>query len=295
MGRLAAALVVVAALGAAVASGTFSSPDGPARAGRLALEEHGAGQVATATRRAVKRRGLTRPAAKKPRCRVVRQKVRRHGRLVTKRVTVCRPRPAPSPRRIPPPAPVTPIKLAPIKLAPPPPLGPAPVTDPPADHATPGPTATLADDDGGSSLYAVAGASPGAIVMRCIRVTYANEDDQDAQVRLYATGSAGGLDSLLEVTIEAGTRPAGGSPACTGFVPAGAPIVSSTLAQLLAAHADYAAGVATAPAGKALWEDGDAVAYRISVTLPDDPAANGGASGPLTSGSHAYVWEARDG
>ncbi len=169
------------------------------------------------------------------------------------------------------------------------------MAEPPADPPTPGPTAALTDDDGGASLYAVAAAAPGTTVVRCTRVIYEDEGNHDAQVRLYATGSSGGLDPLLEVTIEAGTRPAGGSPDCTGFVPAGAPVLSGTLAAITAAHGDYAGGLVTAPAGMTLWEDGDVVAYRISVTLRDDPAANGGASGPLTTGSHAYVWEARYG
>jgi hypothetical protein len=189
----------------------------------------------------------------------------------------------------------TPPATGPGVPAPDPPPGP-PTTGPPADvPPTPGPTAVLTDDDGDASLYAVAGASPGTAVVRCIVVTYANDDGQDADVRVYATGSPGTLDPLLDVQIEPGTRPAGGPAGCTGFVATGTPLFTGTLAQLVSAHAGYAGGVPTAPAGQTAWEDGDAVAYRISVTLRDDSAGNGGTAGSLASGSHSYVWEARYG
>lgn len=153
-------------------------------------------------------------------------------------------------------------------------------------------TVYLEDNDAGSSMYQVSNAKPLDTVERCIRVTYLGT--LPADVRLYTGSSIGTVGDYLDLTIEEGTMPAGTAfPGCTGFSPEGT-IFAGTLSGFAAAHGDYATGIATYPGTATSWTQGDSVVYRFTLTLRDDNAANGGAAGPMSTGLHAYTWEARN-
>ncbi len=153
-------------------------------------------------------------------------------------------------------------------------------------------TVYLEDNDAGSSMYQVSNAKPLDTVERCIRVTYLGT--LPADVRLYTGSSIGTVGDYLDLTIEEGTMPAGTAfPGCTGFSSEGT-IFAGTLSGFAAAHGDYATGIATYPGTATSWTQGDSVVYRFTLTLRDDNAANGGAAGPMSTGLHAYTWEARN-
>ena len=146
-------------------------------------------------------------------------------------------------------------------------------------------TVSIADNDAGAAMYSVSNQKPGDSVTQCIKVTYTGSVDAD--VKLYTPSSVGSLGQYLDVQVRPGT----GSPTfpgCTGFTPDAADIYNDTLANF---PASYATGILDAgPGSNTKWVGSDAVVYRFTVTLrssaPD--AAQG-----LTSGSHAFTWEAR--
>ena len=153
-------------------------------------------------------------------------------------------------------------------------------------------TVNIADNDAGSAMYTVTGAKPGTTVEKCIKVTYTGSLDSD--VRLYTASSIGSLGQYVNLTITPGTQAVSSFPDCTGFVSDGADLYSGTLSAFASAHSTYATGVADFPGTLATkWVANDAVVYRFTLTLADDNNANGGASA-LTTGSHAFTWEARN-
>jgi hypothetical protein len=139
----------------------------------------------------------------------------------------------------------------------------------------------------------VAAQLPGATVSRCIKVTYTGS--LAADVRLYTSSTIGTLGPFLTLTVTPGTQATPTFPSCTGFTPdASGAIFTGTLSAFAAAHPTYAGGLADYPGAGTAWATDDAVVYRFDVTLADDNAANGGAGGALTSGTHAFTWEARN-
>lgn len=76
-------------------------------------------------------------------------------------------------------------------------------------------TVTLADNDAGSAILALAVAHPGDSASGCIKVTYSGS--LAATTRLYATFSGTGLESYLTLKVTRGTVSSGSFPACTGF------------------------------------------------------------------------------
>ena len=154
-------------------------------------------------------------------------------------------------------------------------------------------TVVIGDNDAGSALYAVTGAAPGDGAEACIRVTYTGT--LAADVRMYTTSTLGALAPHVDVTITPGTQASPSFPSCAGFTPdAGGPVFSGTLAAFAGAHSGWGGGLTLTPPGATSWAQGDAVVYRVQVTLADDEAANGGAGGPLTTGGHSFTWEARN-
>lgn len=154
-------------------------------------------------------------------------------------------------------------------------------------------TVTIGDNDAGAALYSLAGQLPGATVTRCIKVTYTGS--LEADVKLYTPSTIGTLGPFLNLTVTPGTQATSTFPACTGFTPdASGAIFTGSLSAFAAAHPTYAAGLADYPAAGTEWATDDAVVYRFEVTLADDNAANGGAGGALTTGTHAFTWEARN-
>lgn len=153
-------------------------------------------------------------------------------------------------------------------------------------------TVAIGDNDAGVAMYALSNAKPNDSATSCIQVTYTGSLDSD--VRLYTASTIGSLGPYVNLTITAGTQTTPSFPSCTGFTPrAGGTIYSGTLAAFAAAHSGWANGLADYPASATKWTTNDHVVYRFTVTLADDNNANGGAS-PITTGSHAFTWEARN-
>jgi hypothetical protein len=147
-------------------------------------------------------------------------------------------------------------------------------------------TVTLSDNDSGAAMYSVSNQKPGDSVTQCIKVDYTGS--LDADVKLYTPSAIGALGQYIDVQV----RPGSGNPAfpgCTGFNADAADIYNDTLANF---PTSYASGILDAgPGSNTKWVNGDAVVYRITLTLPSSvPAAAQG----LTTGSHAFTWEARN-
>ena len=147
-------------------------------------------------------------------------------------------------------------------------------------------TVSIVDNDSGAAMYSVSNQKPGDSVTQCIRVDYTGS--LPADVKLYTPSSVGSLGQYVDVQV----RPGSGNPAfpgCTGFTADAADIYNDTLANF---PTSYASGILdTGPGSATSWVSSDAVVYRFTVTLrssaPD--AAQG-----LTTGSHAFTWEARN-
>jgi predicted ribosomally synthesized peptide with SipW-like signal peptide len=152
-------------------------------------------------------------------------------------------------------------------------------------------TVLLSDNDAGSALYSVSNAKPNDSSTTCIKVTYTGT--LAADVRLYTTSTVNALAAYVNLTVEKGT--VSGSPAfpgCGTFT-SQSTLYSGTLANFATNKSSYANGVGVYPASQTQWNQNDSVWFRVTVSLADDNNANGGAS-PLSTGSHAFTWEARN-
>jgi predicted ribosomally synthesized peptide with SipW-like signal peptide len=152
-------------------------------------------------------------------------------------------------------------------------------------------TVHLTDNDSGSAMYGVASAAPGSSVVKCIKLTYGGTLASD--VKLYTTSSLGAVADLIDLTVEKGTS--AGSPVFPncGTFNSEATVYSGTLGGFATAHGSYANGLAAYPGSQSAWNAADTLVYRFTLSLQDDNGANGGAS-PLTTGAHAFTWEARN-
>jgi hypothetical protein len=152
-------------------------------------------------------------------------------------------------------------------------------------------TVNLGDNDAGSSMYNVSNQKPGDTVSRCVKVTYTGS--LPSTVKLYAS-AVGAVGDYVNLTI----TPGSGTPTfpgCTGFTadPGGA-VYTGTLKGFADAYSSYNTGLVDSPGILATsWVSNDAVVYQFTLTLQDNNAANGGAS-PLSTGQHAFTWEARN-
>ena len=145
-------------------------------------------------------------------------------------------------------------------------------------------TVYITDNDGGaSSLYNVTNQKPGDTVTSCIKVTYTGT--LDFTVKLYSS-AIGALGPYVNLTVTEGTG-GGVFGDCTGFV-AGTTIFGP--AALSGFPTTYGAGLSTG----GTWTNPTTVTYRFTVTLADNNSANGQGSGPITTGSHSFTWEARN-
>src|SRR4051812_40078126 len=152
-------------------------------------------------------------------------------------------------------------------------------------------TVLLSDNDAGSALYSVTNAKPTDSSTTCLKVTYTGT--LAADVRLYTTSTVNALASYVNLTVEKGT--VSGSPAfpgCGTFTPQST-LYSGTLASFVTAKSSYANGISVYPASQTQWNQNDSVWFRVTASLADDNNANGGAT-PLTTGAHAFTWEARN-
>jgi predicted ribosomally synthesized peptide with SipW-like signal peptide len=150
-------------------------------------------------------------------------------------------------------------------------------------------TVFVDDNDAGGAMYAVSNQKPGVSTQRCIKVTYGGT--MPADVKLYTTSSVGAVADYIDLTVEKGS----GNPTfpnCTGFTPE-ATVYTGELDDFTTAKNSYANGIAAFPGAQTQWNQNDTLVYRFTLTLQDDNNANGGAT-PLSTGSHAFTWEARN-
>jgi predicted ribosomally synthesized peptide with SipW-like signal peptide len=152
-------------------------------------------------------------------------------------------------------------------------------------------TVHLTDNDTGLGLYNVAASVPGASVVKCIKLTYAGT--LPADVKIYMTSSLGALAALVDLTVEKGTSSGGPVFPNCGTFSSEATVYSGTLGGFATAHGSYGNGLTAYPGSQSAWNTADTLVYRFTLSLQDDNGANGGAT-PLSTGAHAFTWEARN-
>jgi predicted ribosomally synthesized peptide with SipW-like signal peptide len=149
-------------------------------------------------------------------------------------------------------------------------------------------TVTLGDNDVERPLYDIDLAKPGTEAERCIKVSYTGS--LEADVKLYLAGDPGALGQYVDLTVTPGSQADAVFPACTNFVAdTAATKFTGTLKQFADAHTGWADGQSATPNGAATWTAGRERVYRVHVKVRDDNAARG-----LSTGKHAFTWEARN-
>jgi hypothetical protein len=123
---------------------------------------------------------------------------------------------------------------------------------------------SLVDDHGGTALFSSSALSPGAVQAACVGMTARGSVDPSTEVSLTADVRPGGLSPYLQIWVEQGAVPVGGS--CGAFT--GSVVWSGTLDRF---PATGTAGIATG------WHPAvtPRSVYRITVTVLDDPRAQG--------------------
>lgn len=151
-------------------------------------------------------------------------------------------------------------------------------------------TVEFSDNDSGAALYNATGVRPGESLTRCIKTTYTGS--LPALVRLYSPSTPGPLAQYIDLVVTQGTQASSIFSSCTGFTPdAVGTIFTGTLQSFEQTRSSYATGIATAPAGKSSWSKGEALVYRVQVTLQ---ASAPDSSQGWSSGVHSFVWESRN-
>jgi hypothetical protein len=148
-------------------------------------------------------------------------------------------------------------------------------------------TVALSDNDSNAALYDVTGAKAGTTVDRCITVTYTGS--LGADVKLYLPDAVGALGQYVNMTVTPGTDPSPSFGDCSGFTADGAALFTGTLAGFRTAHNSWANGLVDNPGSATKWAQGNAVTYRVQLTVQDDNNAQG-----LATGTHRLMWEARN-
>jgi hypothetical protein len=141
-------------------------------------------------------------------------------------------------------------------------------------------------DNATSPLYDVQDATPGATSTdHCIKITYTGS--LPASVRLYRSGFTGASTPSLSpfITLDV-TKGTGTQEDCSDFSGS-----TSVYSGLLSAFAtDWNSGLSlTNAAASAAWSQNNAVTYKFSASVANDPTAEG-----LATGTHSFTWEARN-
>jgi hypothetical protein len=143
---------------------------------------------------------------------------------------------------------------------------------------------------GATTLYNVTNQKPGDATTGCVRVTYSGS--LAATVHLYTTSSVtNGSSYNLKVERGSGLSSPDNTMNCTGFA-ASSTLYNNTLGTFASTFTDYATGAA-GKAADAAWATSDAVDYKFTITQNDDTTPNAHTS-TASSGSHTFVWEARN-
>ena len=148
----------------------------------------------------------------------------------------------------------------------------------------------ISDNDSDTALYSVSNRKPGDSVSKCIRVTYTGS--LQSTVRFYRSAFTGGtgLEPYLNLKLErADSGTVTDYATCAGFDSTPTTEYNGTLGALGTSFTDAAAVPLEDAAGGAVWDQNDAVDYKVTATLLDDNGGNGKATG-----THAFVWEAQN-
>jgi len=152
-------------------------------------------------------------------------------------------------------------------------------------------TVALSDNDSGAAMLTLTGAKPGDSDTGCIRVTYSGS--LPATVRLYGTTAGTGLDPYLTLTVTRGTISSGSFDSCANFTADAADYVGAGAGVLYSGSLQgfpdsYGAGlVDPTSASPESWTSGEEHAYRFTVTVQDNNAAQG------KTATQTFIWEAR--
>jgi hypothetical protein len=149
-------------------------------------------------------------------------------------------------------------------------------------------TVQVGQHAGAIELYNSSGAGPGSgPAARCVRIQYTGS--LAAAVKFYRTGAISNGDTFnLVVERGSGLTTLNNTMSCAGFTSA-ATVFNGTLDTFATTYA----GGYDGKAGGAAWNQNDTVDYRFTITVVDDTTPNAHTSA-LTTGSHAFVWEARN-
>ncbi|MDP9393379.1 MAG: hypothetical protein M3Q27_03550 [Actinomycetota bacterium] len=149
-------------------------------------------------------------------------------------------------------------------------------------------TVVLADDEAASvPLLTLSGARGGDSSSGCVRVIYSGS--LPSTVRLYGSSGGTGLAPYLDVEITRGVMTSGTFPSCSGFQadtasygdPAPGVVFRGTLADFVATRSSWSSGLVDAPTATETWTNGETHAYRITVTLRADGAAEAKTATPV--------------
>ncbi len=152
-------------------------------------------------------------------------------------------------------------------------------------------TIAISDNDAGSAMFNITNAKPGDSWTRCIKVLYTGSLPSD--VRLYEVGGGGPLSPYLKLKLEQGAQAEPTFPSCTGFTP-DATNGTGTLYEgpgFGSIGSTYDTGAPVVPFGQTVWNPGQSLAYRATLTLnaeaPEQAQGN-------TTGEFTIVAEARN-
>ncbi len=145
-------------------------------------------------------------------------------------------------------------------------------------------TVTISDNNlAATAMYVLTNMGPGSTTQRCIRVTYTGS--LPSTVKIYRSNTVTN-GNAFNLQIERGSGLSGAYPSCTGFTSA-ATLYTGTLGGL-------PTNFATGPDARgAAWNTNDAVDYRFTITVVDDPTPNARAT-TTSSGNHSFTWEAQN-
>jgi hypothetical protein len=149
-------------------------------------------------------------------------------------------------------------------------------------------TVTLGDNDAGSAMFQTTNAEPGQSWTKCISVTYGGS--LPADVTNYLRSTPGTLSPYMHLKLERGTQTTAAFPECGDFTPAPtAAVVYDAPFSDPAMPRTSETAMSEPPVGKTVWEQGDSLALRITLSLsPTMPDTLQGA----TTGDASIVWEA---
>lgn len=147
------------------------------------------------------------------------------------------------------------------------------------------------ENNRGTAMFNVSGASPGTSYRQCVEVTYTGSAAATGEVRLYGSSSgASTLSPYLDLVVQRGS-PGSTCPSATGTPASPTTIVDTrelgataiSHQAFVADHTGYADGVSTAWTPTA----GEKQAYAITFEVQDVPAAQGKTATPT------FVWEVK--